>query len=317
MEPMSQIIQGFARSPRLADAERRVEQLANDPLVRKFRLKYPEIDDHTLKLNLSKLYLHVKEMGNCAKCPGLDKCPNDFEGHYTMLSADQAGGFWQIYDRKVACKKQVAKEKQDVIRKRIRSFYVDERALAEGYAFGDIVDTDLERADAIEQLMIYIQRTKSDGLQPEGLFLTGDHGRGKTFLVSYMLFELAKSGFSGVIVYMPDFVEDLKAMISEPVKLKEMVETLKEADLLVFDDVGAENLTPWVRDHVLGTILNYRMNRKPTFYTSNHSLEGFEKHLCFTSKDGEEEYKGRRLMERIRPFVEVIHVGGSNKRGKS
>lgn len=64
---------------------------------------------------------------------------------------------------------------------------------------------------------------------------------------------------------MPDFVEDAKALMFEPQKLKETVTLMKEADLLVFDDIGAENLSPWVRDHVLGAILNHRMNRKPTF----------------------------------------------------
>ncbi len=62
------------------------------------------------------------------------------------------------------------------------------------------------------------------------------------------------------------FSEDLKAMFGDPLKLKETVDLLKETDLLVFDDIGAENLNPWLRDHVMAVILNYRMNRKPTFF---------------------------------------------------
>src|SRR5690606_31348365 len=100
----------------------------------------------------------------------------------------------------------------------------------------------------------------------------------------------------------------------EPQKLKDMIDLLKEADLLVFDDIGAENLSPWVRDHVLGLILNYRMNRKPTFYTSNHDLDALERHFSFTHKEGEESHKGRRLMDRLRPFVDVIRVSGRNQR---
>jgi len=114
---------------------------------------------------------------------------------------------------------------------------------------------------------------------------------------------------------MPEFAEELKGMFSEPQRLKETIDLLKEADLLVFDDIGAENLNPWLRDHVLGTILNYRMNRKPTFFTSNYELDALEQHFSFTSKDGEEEFKGKRLMDRIRPFVDVVVVNGTNKRG--
>ncbi len=100
-----------------------------------------------------------------------------------------------------------------------------------------------------------------------------------------------------------------------PHRLKDTIEMMKETDLLVFDDIGAENMNPWLRDHVLGSILNYRMNRKPTFYTSNYDLERLEAHFSFTSKEGEDEGKGQRLMERIRPFIDVVVVSGSNKRG--
>lgn len=104
-------------------------------------------------------------------------------------------------------------------------------------------------------------------------------------------------------------------MIKEPERLNETIELLKTTDLLVFDDIGAENLNPWARDHVMGSILNYRMNRKPTFYTSNYELDALEKHFSFTNKDGDEQYKGKRLMDRIRPFVDTIVVKGTNKRG--
>ena len=87
----------------------------------------------------------------------------------------------------------------------------------------------------------------------------------------YLLHELAVAGHTGVIIYMPDFVEDLKSMITDGQKLKETTDILKSCDLLIFDDIGAENLNPWVRDHVMGSILNYRMNRKPTFYVQLQS----------------------------------------------
>jgi primosomal protein DnaI len=154
-----------------------------------------------------------------------------------------------------------------------------------------------------------------DGLQNTGLYLVGSFGTGKTFLMCYMLYQLAKVGMTGAIVYTPDFAEDLKGMFQEPYKLKETIELLKDVDLLVFDDIGAENLNPWLRDHVMGAILNHRMNRKPTFFTSNYELSGLEKHFSFTNKDGDEEFKGQRIMDRIRPFVDVVHVKGTNKRG--
>ncbi|MFC4303900.1 ATP-binding protein [Cohnella boryungensis] len=290
-------------------------QVLRDPLVLKLRERYPDIDESVLRLNLNRLYQMTKEYRNCRSCPGLAACPNDMQGHSTGIDCTQLNGRWQINDYKTPCSKWTANQQQEQIQRRITSLFVDETALGDDYDEEEMIRLDPNRAMAVDQLQAYVQSTIRDGLQKTGLYLKGDFGTGKTYLAGYLLQRLAKEGFSGVIVYMPEFVEDAKAMMFDAQKLKEVVSLMKDADLLVFDDIGAENLTPWVRDHVLGAILNYRMNRKPTFYTSNHDLEDLERHFSFTHKEGEEMHKGQRLMDRIRPFVDVIHVRGRNHRG--
>ncbi len=317
MESMGDLLKAWPSGKAITEqAELKLTELLAEPLVEKLRLKYPDLDDQTIRLNLNRVYQYVTEYRNCTNCPGLDLCPNDFEGHYTLLSSESLNGLTQLNDRKVACKKFIARQTEDQIRSRVRSFYIDEKALQRGYSLAEILESDSARTKAVGQILRYIDRTKENGLQEEGLYLAGRFGTGKTYLMCYMLHELAKAGYSGVIVYMPDFVEDLKALMHEPGKLKETVEMMKETDLLIFDDMGAENLNPWVRDHVLGAILNYRMQRKPTFYTSNYELEALEQHFSFTSKDGDELHKGQRIMDRIRPYVEVVMVKGENKRGR-
>ncbi|MFD1956176.1 primosomal protein DnaI [Paenibacillus thailandensis] len=317
MESLGELLKSWPQGASIQkQAERKMAELLADPLVERLREKHPQLDEETLRINLNRVYQYVTEYRNCENCPGLDRCPNDFEGHYTLLACETSGDSVQLYDRKVSCKKFIARRNEEQVRSRIRSFYVDERALNGGYSTSEILDKDPERIKAVGQVLRYMTRTIEQGLQTEGLYLTGSFGTGKTFLMGYMLHELAKAGYSGVIVYMPDFVEDLKAMLHEPGKLKETVDLMKETDLLVFDDIGAENLNPWVRDHVLGSILNYRMNRKPTFYTSNYDLDALEQHFSFTAKDGDERHKGERLMNRIRPYVETVLVSGTNKRGR-
>ncbi|CAM4308840.1 primosomal protein DnaI [Paenibacillus endophyticus] len=317
MESMGDLLKAWPSGKAITEqAELKLTELLAEPLVEKLRLKYPDLDDQTIRLNLNRVYQYVTEYRNCTNCPGLDNCPNDFEGHYTLLSSESLNGLTQLYDRKVACKKFNARQTEDQIRSRVRSFYIDEKALQRGYSLDEILESDRERTKAVGQILRYIDRTKENGLQEEGLYLAGRFGTGKTYLMCYLLHELAKTGYSGVIVYMPDFVEDLKSLMHEPGKLKETVEMMKETDLLIFDDMGAENLNPWVRDHVLGAILNYRMQRKPTFYTSNYELDALEQHFSFTSKDGDELHKGQRIMDRIRPYVEVVMVKGENKRGR-
>jgi len=315
---MESLGEALRRMPLMEGAmhpDRLAEQVLNDPLVLKLRERYPEVDDATLRLNLNRLYQMSTEYRNCKYCPGLEKCPNDMQGHSTTISCSTLNGRWQVVDQKTPCPKWTAYTQQEQIRKRITSFFVDEAVIGAEYDPIEMVTIDPNRAPAVNAVLSFIEKTRSEGLPKKGLYLMGDFGTGKTYLAGYMLQKLAKEGFSGVIVYMPEFVEDAKALMMEPQQLKETISLMKEADLLVFDDIGAENLSPWVRDHVLGAILNYRMNRKPTFYTSNHDLDALEKHFSFTHKEGEELHKGQRLMDRVRPFVDVVHVRGRNQRG--
>lgn len=316
MESLARLLKSIPDLSFMKESEQHIARLLDDPLVKQLRTEYPAISDEDLTLNMNRIYQYVTESANCRSCPGLERCPNDFKGHATELAVHTLNDQIQLLDKKVPCQLYITKRSQDAIQQRITSFYVDEHALREAYSPQEIISRDRNRAPAVGKIMDYILLTKEEGLQKKGLFLSGPFGTGKTFLMCYMLHELAKVGLTGVIVYVPDFIEELKSMFNEPQKLKEMVDVLKTTDLLVFDDVGAENLNPWARDHIIGAILNQRMNHKPTFYTSNYNLEGLEKHFAFTSREGEEEHKGLRMMDRIRPFVEVVTVSGSNQRGK-
>lgn len=315
MESLGEALRGWQQGSRRAEAEKLSERVLGDPLVRKLRERYPELTDRTLRINMNKLYQMTNEYRNCKECPGLENCPNDMQGHSTRIVCEEANGEWQLFDLKTPCAKWTAYEQQEMIRRRITSYHADFELYGEQYDEEQMLDSDPERELAVSRIMQYVSDASSRGLSRKGLYLMGSFGTGKTYLAGYLLHKLAKEGYSGVIVYMPEFVEDAKALMLEPQKLKETLTLMKECDLLVFDDIGAENLSPGVRDHVLGAILNYRMNRKPTFYTSNHDLDSLEKHFSFTHKEGEEKHKGQRLMDRIRPFVDVVHVQGRNQRG--
>ena len=89
MESLSHLLKSLPDSEWRRKAEAKIQGVScDDPLITKFRQKYPFVDDYAIKINMNKLYQHVSEYKNCSNCPGLDKCPNDMTGHYTMLSAD-------------------------------------------------------------------------------------------------------------------------------------------------------------------------------------------------------------------------------------
>jgi primosomal protein DnaI len=316
MESFAKHLKQIPMPASVTSYEAKKKELLAHPIVSRLLADNPAIDDAVINMNVTRIYQLVKEDNHCNHCPGLDRCPNDQVGYYTRLSTQEVHGRTQLNEHKVMCMKLRAKQSNDEIRKRIRSFYIDEQLLEQGYDSDEILEMDPKREKAVATLSDYMHRTVNEGLPKRGLYLVGEFGTGKTYLMCYFLSEMAKFGFSGVIVYMPDFMEDLKAMFHDPQKLKDTIEMMKHTDLLIFDDIGAENMNPWLRDHVLGSILNYRMNRKPTFYTSNYDLDRLELHFSFTNKEGEEEDKGKRIMERIRTFVDEVKVNGVNKRKK-
>ena len=77
-------------------------------------------------------------------------------------------------------------------------------------------------------------------------------------------------------------------------------EEIMTCDVLLIDDIGAENNSPWSRDEVLGTILQYRMDSDlTTFFTSNFTINELETELSETNK-GTDLIKARRIIERIK-----------------
>ena len=114
----------------------------------------------------------------------------------------------------------------------------------------------------------------------------------------------------------PYISEDLlKGIYSEIYHTKDMsvFDKVKKCDLLLIDDIGAETVTSWNRDEVLGTILQYRMQESlPTFFTSNLSLKELEVHLA--GNDSEGKIKARRIIERIKYLTDNITMIAENRR---
>ena len=63
--------------------------------------------------------------------------------------------------------------------------------------------------------------------------------------------------------------------------VKTLVDEIKLSEVLILDDIGAEQSTAWVRDEILQVILQYRMQENlPTFFTSNFNFEDLELHFA-------------------------------------
>ena len=147
----------------------------------------------------------------------------------------------------------------------------------------------------------------------EGKNFLGSFGSGKSYILSALLNELSNKGFRTVNVYYPSLLKRLKASFNE-YNYDEVLDEIMTSDILLIDDIGAENNSSWARDEVLGTILQYRMdNDLTTFFTSNFNINELESVLSETSK-GTDEIKARRIIERIKYLTEEQTLISGNKR---
>lgn len=271
------------------------------------------LEDHPgRKAAPSDLIQYIKQRTNCAQCPGLESCPNEFHGHRPHM-VDHPQDAERICLTFRPCGKLQAAERQQKIARLIKSHNVPAKVLEMSF---DKLEPTPERKEAIKRLIAFCVDFRH-GETSRGIYLHGPLGVGKSALAAATARELAERDVDVLMVYVPDFVEEIKNAIGEK-QVGAKLDTLRNVSVLILDDIGAEQISVWIRDSVLSPILNWRMDRVPTIYTSNLTISELRTHfLQITNKDPEGLQKTERLMERIEHWVDPVYVGGANRRRKS
>jgi len=172
------------------------------------------------------------------------------------------------------------------------------------------------RQDALGQALDFIDSYLNQKNFTPGLYLAGDFGVGKTYLLGAIANELFKSDVHTTLMHFPTFAVEMKNSIGQNNVLAK-VNKVKGAEILMLDDIGADSMSSWIRDEVLGVILQYRMQENlPTFFSSNFSMTELEKHLSINQRGEEEPVKAKRIMERVKYLSREVIVTGPNRRFK-
>ena len=262
-------------------------------------VNYIEAPDEIAMKYTSSLENTVEELSHCQDCPGLVYCQNRLDGH-VMFPALKGN---QIIFSYVPCKHQVE------MRKKEENRMTRDKELAMA-SMADIDKTDKKRVPVIKWLVNFCKTYDRNEIH-KGLYLHGTFGSGKTYLIAAAFNEVAKNRVLTEIVYYPELLRDLKSDFDT---FADRIDYLENVDLLLIDDIGAEKVTEWSRDEILGTILQKRMNNyKTTFFTSNLTLEELEEHLVMNSSK-DELFKARRIIERIKKLTEDLPLESENKR---
>ena len=274
------------------------DTVKSNTMVRKL-VKKLDVEPEIAMKYTSSLEDSANELKNCEDCQGLIYCKNRLEGHVFYPEKANNGLIFTYAPCHYTKEQKKLEESRNTRDKDILNA-----------SFKDIDLTDKKRVKVIKWLKDFCDKYNKVG-EFKGLYLHGNFGCGKTYLISALFNELSKKRISTEIVYYPELLRDIKSDFDT---YGDRMDYLENVDLLLIDDIGAEKVTEWSRDEILGTILQKRMNNyKTTFFTSNLNMEELENHLRINSYS-DDEIKARRIIERVKQLTEDMELVSENKR---
>lgn len=129
------------------------------------------------------------------------------------------------------------------------------------------------------------------------LLLQGRFGCGKTHLAAAVANFVVDMGVSTLFITVPDLLDTLRFSYDDPTTpFSQRFEDIRRAQLLIMDDFGTHNATPWAKEKLF-QILNYRyINRLPVLVTTNLALDQIEGRIRSRLQDPE-------LVSRVQIFA--------------
>lgn len=248
--------------------------------VKDFALKNSLSDDELFR-SISPLSLYKESNEICKQCDGIT-CKNNVDQMIANLVIDE--------NRKVRIVYEDCYKLRSSTQGNLETIHYTENDF-------EITITD-QRLSLLEKFNKF-EEEYFQGKKPKGIYLFGKCGTGKSLMLFRFAKNLAKDGAKVIFAYYPDLIREIQNSMGTP-KLEKSINSLKCIDILIFDDIAREANNPYIRDEILGPILQYRCdNNLPMFMTSNRDFRLLEKHLSETNAVIDS-VKGKALIERIK-----------------
>lgn len=142
------------------------------------------------------------------------------------------------------------------------------------------------QADSLEQA--YNQALHFSDSPQGWLLIQGSYGCGKTHLAAAISNKVVASGLPTLFITVPDLLDSLRfSYNSQETTFEERFDQVRSIPLLILDDFGTQNTTPWAQEKLF-QILNHRyINRLPLVVTTNLSLDSIEGRIRSRLEDPE------------------------------
>lgn len=145
----------------------------------------------------------------------------------------------------------------------------------------------------------------------KGFYLHGEFGVGKTTFLSAFANYLIDHKKTVVYIKLSDLSNQLKKMFDDSEKIHNLIDTIKNSDYLLIDDIGSEKASEWLLLDVLFQILDFRSTyKKVTCFTSNYEIKSLEQ--IYIKNKNIDSLGIKRLIDRISSLTESITMKGNN-----
>lgn len=282
------------------DKEKLVDFLVEDEDLRRFFIDN-DLDSNFIENNLSRLLSYKIDNDKCRKCEGLKECAQDMIGHEQVIKL--IDGAVRTFYRE--CNYYTSRKQKTNQQSHIDAMYMPKmiyEATLEDYDFSKGKNRTRIHNRLTNFITLYM-----NGEQVKGLYLYGEYQKGKTYSIAALANELSKRGVKVIIAYYPDLVREMKSRIGNNT-LEALISKLKQVEILMLDDIGGESQSSWVRDEVLGPILQHRLlDEKPTFLTSNVSQRELINYMVSNNQKAEM-MKAARIDARIKSLTDELEM---------
>ena len=262
-----------------------INELLKNKKIKDF-LKENKLSKEDILKNLSAFTQFNEQDPLCEKCDG--NCIGVVEGARVELVFDNGKVRVEYFE----CEKQIIEDEEKL--ELIDYTPTDLGDIYETPERQELFNTLSKVKDAID---IYDFYNSSEPCK--GIYLYGSLGSGKSFIMYRFAKKLSKK-HKVVFAYYPDLVRRITSSLTDGYEMEAMISKVKTCDILFLDDIGRENNTGFVRDSILGPILQHRCdNNLPVFFTSNRSFSELENHLAYAN-GVTDLVKGKALVARIK-----------------
>lgn len=225
----------------------------------------------------------IEEVGKCEKC---------------------SRSIYKIDGEEVGCECDVIKESQDQVKAQKVKGFSDNSIITDFYKAKRLRDykteTD-EQINAKEVAKNYILNFDEHLKLGDNLLFQGSFGTGKTHIAASIRNALVERYYKVFYITLPEYLSEVKRAFKDGDRQYVFDRMIKECDLLVLDDVGANRMTDFEISEFF-KIVDARTG-KCTIYTTN-----------LNSKDFNANYDIRRVFSRMMHNTKVVVLNGKDYR---